>query len=102
MLVLGAVVDQEQEPSGRQALDQAVEQGLGLGIDPVQVLEDQQQGLHLALAQQQALEGVEGALAALRGIEGLPLGIVHRHVQERQEGRQGRLEGRLQRQELAR
>ena len=69
VLVLRAVVDQQEQAGGRQALDQAVEQGLRLGIDPVQVFEDQQQGLHLAFAQQQALEGLEGALAALRGIE---------------------------------
>ena len=40
MLVLGAIVDQQEDPSGRQALDQAVQQRLRLGIDPVQVLED--------------------------------------------------------------
>ena len=69
VLVLRAIVDQEQEPGRGQALDQAVEQGLRLGIDPVQILKDQQQGLHLAFAQQQALERVERALAALRRIE---------------------------------
>ena len=68
MLVLRPVVDQEQEPGRGQALHQGVEQGLRLGIDPVQVLEDQQQRLHLAFAQQHALEGVEGVLAALRWI----------------------------------
>ena len=45
---------------------------LGLRVDPVQVLEDQQEGLHLALPQEQTLEGVQGALAALRRIKGLP------------------------------
>ena len=35
MLILGAVVDQQQEPGRGQALHQAVELGLGLGIDPV-------------------------------------------------------------------
>ena len=64
-------------------LDQAVEDRLGLGVDPVQVLEDQEQRLHLALAQQQALDGLEGALAALRGIEVLPVPVLDRHVQER-------------------
>ena len=73
VLILGAVVDQQQQAGGGQALHQAVEERLGLGVDPVQVLEDQQQGLHLALPQQQALEGVQGALAALRRIEGLPV-----------------------------
>ena len=69
VLVLRAVVDQEQEPGRRQALDQAVEQGLRLGIDPVQILEDQQQRLHLAFAQQHALErrrGCAGGAAADR------------------------------------
>jgi hypothetical protein len=64
--VLRSVVDQEQEPGRRQALDQGIEQGLGLGIDPVQVLEYQQERLHLAFAQQHALECVERALAPLR------------------------------------
>ena len=70
VLVLRAVVDQQQQAGRRQALDQAVEQGLGLGIDPVQVLKDQQQRLHLTFAQQQALErrrGCAGAAAVDRG-----------------------------------
>ena len=72
MLILRAVVDQQQQPGRGQALDQAVEQGLGLGIDPVQVLEDQQQRLHLAFTEEQALDGLQGVAATLRGIERLP------------------------------
>ena len=45
VLVLGPVVDEKQEPGCRQAVNKAVEQGLGLGIDPVQILKDQQQRL---------------------------------------------------------
>ena len=101
VLVLRPVVDQEQQSGGRQALDQAVQERLGLGVDPVQVLEDHEQRLHLALAQQEALDGVEGALAPLRRIERLPLGVLDGHVQERQQGRQGRLEGAVEREELA-
>ena len=41
---LGAIVNQQQQRAG-QALNQAVEEGLRLGIDPVQVFEDEQQGL---------------------------------------------------------
>ena len=48
MLVLGAIVDQSSMGCG-EALNQAVQEGLGLGIDPVQVLEDQEQGLDLTL-----------------------------------------------------
>ena len=38
-----------------------------LGVDPVQVLEDQEERLHLALPQEQALDGLERALAPLGG-----------------------------------
>src|SRR5262249_45574566 len=69
VLVLGAIVDQQQETSRGQALDQAIEQRLGLGINPVQVFKHQQQRLLLAFAQQHALQGVKGALAALRRIQ---------------------------------
>ena len=69
MLVLGAVVDQQQEAGSGQALDQAVEQGLGLGVDPVQILAHQEHRLHLALAQQHAFQRLEGALTALWGLE---------------------------------
>ena len=55
VLVLGPVVDHEQEQARRrQALDQAVEQRLRLAVDPVQVLEDHQERLLPALPQQQA------------------------------------------------
>ena len=55
VLVLRSVVHEEQQAGGRQALDQAVEQRLGLGVDPVQVLEDQQERLDLALPQSSRL-----------------------------------------------
>ena len=102
VLVLRAIVDQEQEAGRGQALDQAVEQGLGLRIDPVQVLEDQQQRLHLAFAQQQALEGVERALAALGRIELQKRAVLRQRVQERQQRWDGVLEGLVQRQAPAR
>src|SRR5438445_440826 len=73
MLVLRPVVDEEKKSCGRQALDQAFQERLGFGVDPVKILEDHEQGLQLALPEQEALEGVEGSLAALRRIEGLPL-----------------------------
>ncbi len=69
MLVLRPVVDQQQELGRRDALDQAIQEGLGLGVDPVEILTHQQQRLHLAFAQEEALEPVEGALAPLQRIE---------------------------------
>ena len=70
--VLRAVVDQQHDPGGWQALDDGVQQGLGLRVDPVEVLEDQQQPLLLALPQQQAAQRVDGLAAALGRIERRP------------------------------
>jgi len=101
VLVLRAVVHEEEEARRGQALQQGVEQGLGLGVDPVEVLEDQEQRLDLALPQEEALAGVQGPLAALGGIQGLPLSVLDGHIQEGQEGRQGGLEGPIQGEEFA-
>ena len=72
--VLRAVVDEEQEPGRRQALDQAVEHGLRLGVDPVEVLEHDQERLDLALPQEEPLQGVEGALPPLGRVQRPPTG----------------------------
>ena len=98
--VLGAVIDEEHEARRAQAVDEAIEQGLGLAVDPVQILEDHHQRLDLALAQQQALDRVERLLAPLARIEGLPGRLVHRHVEERQERGHGGPERRGERQDL--
>ena len=50
MLVLRSIVDQEQEADGWEALDQSVQEHLGLRIDPVEVLKDDQEWLVLSLA----------------------------------------------------
>jgi hypothetical protein len=42
--IFGAIVDQQQQAGHGQALDQAVKQGLRLGVDPVEILEDQRAG----------------------------------------------------------
>ena len=84
-----------------QAVDQAVQERLGRGVDPVQVLHDHEQRLDLARPQQQARAGLQGALAALRRLEGLPVRVVHWDVQKRQHGWQGWHESLIQRAELA-
>src|SRR5262249_54788282 len=102
VLVLRAVVDQQQEPRRRQSLDQAVQEGLRLGIDPVQVFEDQQQGLHLTFAQQHALERIQGALAALGRIQRQEGAVLRQDVQQREQHRSGVLEGVVERQDMPR
>jgi len=53
VLVLRPIVDQKQNTGRRETVDEAVKKCLGLGVDPVQVLEDEQQRPHLALVQEQ-------------------------------------------------
>jgi hypothetical protein len=65
--VLEPVVDQKQDAIRRQALDEALEQRLRVGVDPVEVLEDEEQGLRLALAQEDAPDRVEDPLTLRLG-----------------------------------
>ena len=51
------------------------QQRLGIGVDPVKVLEDDDQRLRLRFTQQQALVGVERPVAPLRRIEGQVRGL---------------------------
>ena len=92
MLVFRPVVDEQQEAGRGQAVDETVEQCLRLGIDPMQILAHQQQRLHLAVAQQEALEGVEQTLAPLRGIEVAKRAVIWKGVQEPEKGRDGFLQ----------
>ena len=102
VLVLRAVVDQQQEVRRRQALDEAVEQRLRLTVNPVQILKHQEQRLHLAFTQQHAPQGLEGALAALRRVQVHKGAVVWQDIQQRQQGREGVLERLVQGEDLAR
>src|SRR5262249_42710115 len=54
--ILGPVVHQQQNTSTRYGIDQQIEHGLGLAVDPVQVLEDNYQRLIQALTQQDTFD----------------------------------------------
>ena len=69
VLVLGPVVHEEQQAGRAQALDEAVEEGLSLAVDPVEILDDQEEGLLSRFSQQQPPHGVERALATLPRVE---------------------------------
>ncbi len=101
MGVLRPVVHHQQHARGRKALDQAVEEGLRLAVQPVEVFEDYEERLHLALAQEQALERVERAAPALARLRFL-LGLVRGHVEEPEEDWNGGAQGVVERQDLAR
>ena len=55
VLVLRTVIDEQQHPRRRQALHEPIQHRLRLAVDPVKVLEDHDERLHLALARRQAL-----------------------------------------------
>ena len=84
--VLRPVVDEEEKSCGRQALDQAVQERLGLGVDPVEVLEDHEERLHLALAQQEALDARRASCwRRCGGSSACHCGVLDGHVEERQQ-----------------
>ena len=92
MLVLGAVVDEEQKTSTRQALHEAIQHGLALGVDPVKILEHDHERLHAALSQQEMSHAVERPLPTFRGFQSLPLLVFEWHLEQRQERREGRFQ----------
>src|SRR5216684_4087944 len=63
MLVLRPVINQQQEMRRGYTLAQESKKGLGFGVQPVQVLEDQDKELVQTLAQQQSLDGFKCTLA---------------------------------------
>ena len=101
VLVLGAIVDEQQHARRRQTLDEAVEERLRLAVDPVQVLEEEGDRLHPTLAQHEPLDGVEDALPALGGAQRVPLAIARRRPEQREQGRQRVAQRLVQREQLA-
>ncbi len=67
----------------------------------MQILDEDEEGLDLALAQEEPLDTIEDALAALWGVEPFPPGIVDGNVEEGQESRQPGLELAVQGEKLA-
>ena len=100
--VLGTIAHEAEQTRRSERLDQAVEQGLRLAVDPVEILEDQEERLLARLPHHQSLYGVEGALAPLWRVQGAPRSIVDGHVEQGQEGGERGLQCAIQGEELAR
>ena len=99
--VVGSVVHEQQHATGGQAFDQAVEQRLGLAVEPVQIFEHHGKRLALALAHEQRLDAVERAPAPLGRVERLPRRVLDRQIEQREQCRQDRLQRLVQHQHLA-
>jgi hypothetical protein len=101
VLVLGTVVHQQQQARRSHAVDDGVEEGLRLAVNPVEIFEDHEKGLLTRLPQQQPPHGVKGLPAPLSRLERLPRGVVHGHVEQGQQRWQRRLERAVEREQLA-
>jgi hypothetical protein len=99
--VLRSVVDEKQDARRRQALHQAVERGLRLGIDPVEILENHQKRPDLALPDEEPPYRFQRAEPPVGRVQDLPAPVRHRDVEEREERRQLGLESVVEGEELA-
>ena len=98
--MLRAIGRQQQHAAVTDLLEQRVGQRGRLRVGPVQVLDDQQHGLALALAQHDARDGGEDPPAALGRLQAVPLGVVGGDVAERQDRRHRPVQRRIEPQQL--
>ncbi len=96
MTILRAIVHEQRERRRRHAVDQRVEQGLRLGVGPLQILDHDDQRSLARRLEQQLPERVERALAPLRGIERRPRRIVDGQFEEGQDRRRRCAECRVE------
>jgi len=100
VLELGPVVDEQQEPRCPDPLEEAVEDRPGLGVDPLEVLEDQDERLAIALLQEEAGQRVEHAAPPLARVEGAERLILRQRDEERQDRRDRVVEVGVERPDL--
>src|SRR5207249_11854389 len=98
---LGAIVDEEQHWCRGHALQQVVEYGLRLRIDPVEILQHEDAGLDLALAEEQALHRIECELAALGRLEAPEAVLRWQGVKKPENGRDHVLECLVQGEQMS-
>ena len=92
VLVLGTVVHEQQEPRGVHAPEERVEEGLGLGVDPLEVLEHQQQRLVVGLLEDEPRERAERFVPPLVRLERPERVGVRQRVEQREDRGQRGLE----------
>ncbi|MCY1266954.1 hypothetical protein D9M70_153800 [compost metagenome] len=101
-LILGAVVHEQQHPGLRHSLDEVSEEGFGLAVQPLKVLEQQLDGLIKALSHQKTRDGLERALAPEAGTHVRQRRAELADAQQIQQVRHDVFKTALQRDDLAR
>ena len=99
VLVLRAVIDQQEDTGGGQAVEQTVQKCWVSASIQCRSSNTMMGCTWLSCSSRRL--SASRALAALLGIEGMPLLVLDRHLQQRQEGRQRGLQGALEREQLA-
>ncbi len=82
LLVAGTMGEQKARPGGGDRIDQELEEFLGGGVDPVQVLDHEDQRLPLGRAQEERVQGSDGLAPARDGVEFLDLRVGDREREE--------------------
>ena len=102
VLVLRAVVEEDEDRRRGQARDEAVDDGLALRVHPVEILEGEDDRPRLALAQEDRLDRVGRRGPALGLREPVPGRVAGGHVEQGQQRGEDRPQGLVQREQPAR
>ena len=98
VLVLRTIVHEQQSRAAGRLSTRRSRKAWVCGVDPVEVLEDDEERLDLALAEQQRASWRPGFGHGAAGARALPLpACLHRDVQECEERREGALQRRIER-----
>ena len=101
VLVLGTVVDEQEEPSRRETFTRLSSSAWVSASIQCRSSNIRHTGCTWLSRSSRCLRA-SNVRWRLRGIEGLPLRVLDRHLQERQQSRQPRLQGPVEGQQLAR
>ena len=101
MAILGPVVDHHQNLRGADSVGEQLQQRLGLRVNPVQVLEDDDERLVEALAHDEALDRLARAAASNGSVHLVEARVARRNSEQREQMRQRIFERAVERQHLA-
>src|ERR1700687_4835122 len=96
MLVFRSVIEHHQDVRVADAIREKIEQRLRLSVDPVEVFEDEQQGVIDALAMNQTPDRVASAAAPDRGIHLVERTSTVMHAEQSKQVRHRLLEGAVE------
>jgi hypothetical protein len=88
-LIFRPVVSQQQDAACGQAIDEGIKDDLASGLKPVQILDDEEQGLTLALQKEEPLQRIQDEALAVGRIEQPQRIVPGEGVEKPEEGSDG-------------